>query len=103
MLEIVAQGEGVLFMSPIDFITTPGYLDGPGARERAGLPMHTGPHKVITNMAVMGFDEETKRMRIESIHPGYTLEEVRTNVKVFQHTQLPVGTFFMQLVGAINC
>jgi glutaconate CoA-transferase subunit B len=67
------------FVKKIDFVTTPGYLDGPGARERAGLPANTGPHKVITNMAVMGFDEETKRMRIESIHQGYTLEEVQAN------------------------
>ena len=32
----------------------------------AGLAVNTGPHKVITNMAVMGF--ESKRMRAESIH-----------------------------------
>jgi glutaconate CoA-transferase subunit B len=67
------------FVSKLDFITTPGYLEGPGARERAGLPGNTGPYKVVTNMAVMGFDEETKRMRVESIHPGYTLDEVQEN------------------------
>jgi len=31
------------FVPKVDFITTPGYLDGPGARERAGLPPGTGP------------------------------------------------------------
>jgi len=67
------------FVSKVDFITTPGYLEGPGTRERAGLPGNTGPYKVVTNMAVMGYDEETKRMRVESIHPGYTFDEVQEN------------------------
>jgi len=67
------------FVEKVDFITTPGYLDGPGAREKAGLPRGTGPHRVITNMAVMGYDEETKRMRVESVHHGYTFEDVQDN------------------------
>jgi glutaconate CoA-transferase subunit B len=67
------------FVPKVDFITTPGYLDGPGARERAGLSPGTGPYKVITNLAVLGYDEETKRMMVESIHPGYTLEDVEQN------------------------
>lgn len=67
------------FVPSVNFVTTPGYLDGPGARERAGLPRNTGPYKVITNMAMMGYDEETKRMCVDSIHPGYTFEEVQKN------------------------
>jgi glutaconate CoA-transferase subunit B len=67
------------FVEKVSFITTPGYLDGPGARERAGLPAHTGPYKVITDMAIMGYDEKTKRMRVESIHQGYTFEQVQEN------------------------
>ncbi len=67
------------FVEKVSFITTPGYLDGPGARERAGLPAHTGPYKVITNMAIMGYDEKTKRMRVESIHQGCTIEQVQEN------------------------
>jgi len=68
------------FVEKVDFITTPGYLNGPGAREEAGLAPGTGPHKVITNMAVLGYDDETKRMRVESIHKGYTFEDVQENV-----------------------
>ncbi len=67
------------FVQKVNFITTPGYLDGPGARERVGLPANTGPYKVITNMAVMGYDEETKRMCVESIHSGFTFEQVQEN------------------------
>jgi glutaconate CoA-transferase subunit B len=69
------------FTNKIDFITTPGYLTGPGAREKAGLPPNTGPYKIITNLAVMGFDEETKRMTLESIHPGYTIDDIQKNTE----------------------
>lgn len=65
------------FVEQVDFITTPGFLDGPGAREAAGLSPGTGPHKVITDMAVMGFNTETKRMQVESLHPGVTFEDVQ--------------------------
>jgi len=62
-----------------DFITTPGYLTGPGAREAAGLPAGTGPYKVITDLCVAGFDEETCRMKVESVHPGVTRKDVEEN------------------------
>ena len=67
------------FTNDIDFITSPGYLTGKGAREAAGLPRGTGPYKIITNLAVMGFDEETKRMRVEALHPGISREDVIEN------------------------
>ncbi len=65
------------FVEKLDFITSPGYLTGPGAREAAGLPEGTGPYKVITDLAVMGYDDSTKRMRVESLHAGVTLEQAR--------------------------
>jgi len=65
------------FVERVDFITTSGYLDGPGAREKAGLPPGTGPYKVITDLAILGFDDATKRMQVESLHEGVTLEEVQ--------------------------
>ena len=67
------------FVEQVDFITTPGYLSGKGARERAGLPEGTGPYKVITNLAILGYDDDTCRMRIESLHPGVSEEQVREN------------------------
>jgi len=60
----------------VDFITTPGYLDGPGARERWGLPPETGPQVIITNKAVLRFDKETKEAYLESYHPGTSVDEV---------------------------
>lgn len=60
------------FVPRVDFITTPGYLSGPGAREAAGLPPGSGPYKVISTLAVLGFDPDTKCMRVDSLHPGVT-------------------------------
>src|SRR5512135_2052524 len=76
---VITPQDARRFVEKVSFITTPGYLDGPGAREKAGLPANTGPHKVITNMAVMGYDEKTKRMRVESIHQGFAFEDVQKN------------------------
>jgi glutaconate CoA-transferase subunit B len=65
------------FVERLDFLTTPGYLTGPGAREAAGLPPGTGPYRVITDLAVMGFDEQTKRMQLLSLHPGVELSQAK--------------------------
>ena len=67
------------FVDKMDFITTPGYLDGPGARERAGLPERSGPYRIITQMGVFGFEEQTKRMMLLSLHQEVTIEDVKTN------------------------
>lgn len=67
------------FMEKIDFITTPGYLSGPGARESAGLPANTGPYRVVTNLCTLGYDEESKRMKLLSLNPGVTVDDVISN------------------------
>ncbi|MBN2168655.1 MAG: 3-oxoacid CoA-transferase [Actinobacteria bacterium] len=67
------------FVEQVDYLTTPGYLNGKGAREKAGLPIGTGPYKVITNLAILGYDEDTCRMQVESLHPGVTFERVQEN------------------------
>ena len=65
------------FVKKLDFITTPGYLTGPGARERAGLPAGCGPYRVITQLGVYGFDDATKRLRLLALHPGVTVGQVQ--------------------------
>ncbi len=67
------------FVEKLDFRTTPGWLEGGNSREKSGLPLGTGPHKIITDMAVMDFEPESKRMRIISVSPGYDLEDVEKN------------------------
>jgi len=67
------------FVKKLDYMTSPGHLDGPGARKREGL-LGGGPELVITNFCLMGFDEETKRIKLLSVHPGVTVEQVVENV-----------------------
>ena len=64
------------FVPKVDFVTTPGYLSGPGAREEAGLPPGTGPLYVVSTLGLLGFDEETKRMKLLKTQPGVTVDQV---------------------------
>jgi len=68
------------FKKKLDYLTTPGFLDGPGAREKADLP-GGGPDKVITNMGMMGFDELTKKMYLKGYYPGITTDEILKNME----------------------
>jgi glutaconate CoA-transferase subunit B len=63
----------------VDFITTPGYINGPQAREQWGLPPNTGPHCIITNKAIMHFDKETGEAYLVSFHPGSSIEEIKAH------------------------
>jgi glutaconate CoA-transferase subunit B len=67
------------FIEKVDFITTPGYLSGPGRREAAGLPPGTGPYRVVSNLAVLGYHPESKRMMLLATQPGITREQVIEN------------------------
>jgi acyl CoA:acetate/3-ketoacid CoA transferase beta subunit len=78
-LSIMRNQSPRTFVNKLDFITTPGWLDGPGARERAGLPADCGPYRVITQLGVYGFDEETKRLALLSLHPGVLVDDVQAN------------------------
>lgn len=67
------------FNEKLNYITSPGFLDGsPDARKRAGL-VGEGPYRVITTKAIMGFDEKTHRMKILHTLPGETVESVQAS------------------------
>jgi len=67
------------FVEKVDFITTPGYLTGPGARVAAGLPRGTGPFRVVSNLAILGYEPESKRMQLLATQPGVSIEQVLEN------------------------
>jgi glutaconate CoA-transferase subunit B len=70
---VIARQSARLFVDRVDFITSPGFTAGkrpPGARGQ-------GPQLVITDLATYRFDEETGEMRIRTLHPGVTYEQVR--------------------------
>jgi len=67
------------FVEKVNFITTPGWLQGGDSRAESGLPLDAGPYKIITNMGVMDFEPESKRMRVISYNPGYSVKDIQDN------------------------
>ncbi len=73
---IIALHDKRRLAEKVDFVTTPGYIDGAGSRERWGLPAGTGPECLITNKAILRFDKTTGEAYLESYHPGNCLDEI---------------------------
>jgi glutaconate CoA-transferase, subunit B len=71
---IIMRHEARKLRESISFVTSPGFVTGGDSRTRAGL--RGGPSRVITDKAIFGFDPESRRMTIHSIHPGNTVEDV---------------------------
>ncbi|MBM3676520.1 MAG: hypothetical protein FJW96_01355 [Actinobacteria bacterium] len=63
------------FVEKLDFRSGIGWGDGGNHRASLGLP--GGPQLCVTNMCVFDFEPESKRMRIRSLHPGATAEQVQ--------------------------
>lgn len=76
---IMMQHQKRRFINKIDYVTSPGWMDGPGGRERKGLPGNRGPLMVVTDLGVMKFDEETKRMYLAGYYPNSSIEEIVEN------------------------
>jgi glutaconate CoA-transferase subunit B len=83
------------FKKKLDYLTSPGYLDGPDGRKNAGLPPG-GPDKVITDMGIMGFDPDTKQMILLGCFPGITPEQILDHmefeIRTDQAKEVPVPT-----------
>jgi len=75
---IFMQHEKRRFVEKVDYLTTPGWLSGPGARGEAGL-YRGGPSAVVTNLGVMRFDEKTKEIYLYEYYPGVLPQQVREN------------------------
>ena len=75
---IIMRHEMRKFLPNVAYVTSPGYISGSHERSRVGLP-GGGPRMVITDLCVFEFDEVSERMKLASLHPGVTVEEVRTN------------------------
>ena len=73
---ILTAHERRRFVERVDFVTSPGWLQGDDSRQRAGLAFG-GVSRVVTTLGIFGFDPETRRMRVEALHPGVSLDQVR--------------------------
>jgi len=72
---IFMQQEKRKFVPRLDYLTCPGWLDGPDGREKAGLSPG-GPSVVVTNMGVFRFDADTRRMYLAGCYPGISTQEI---------------------------
>jgi glutaconate CoA-transferase, subunit B len=79
LIIIAAKQSKRTFVGKLDYLTSPGFIDGPGSREKAGLPRGSGPYRVITQLGVYGFGSQTKEMALLSIHPGESIEDIEAN------------------------
>ncbi len=66
------------FSDTVDFITSPGWLSGRDTRRKSGL-LFGGVARVVTTLGVFGFEAESRRMRLEALHTGVSVEEVKAN------------------------
>lgn len=62
----------------VDFVTTMGHRTEAGTRQELGV-RGGGPDVVVTNLCVFDFEDTTKLMRIKSLHPGITIQDVLEN------------------------
>ena len=73
---VVAPHSARTFVETLDFVTTVGHGDGPGARERLGF-RGRGPTAVITDLGVLEPDPATLELTLTQLHPGVEVDEVR--------------------------
>lgn len=66
------------FVENVDFITSPGFLGGANTRHDSGL-VSGGMYRVVTDLALLDFDQKDRRMRVMALNPGVTLEQVQDN------------------------
>jgi glutaconate CoA-transferase subunit B len=70
------------FVEKIDFRTSPGNLGGAAEAERIrreGGWLGRGPTVVVTDLGIYRFDDRGE-MRLESLHPGATVDDVRSTI-----------------------
>jgi len=69
------------FVGKLDYMTSPGYLEGGDSREKSGLfPKGSGPSMLLTTKGVFRFDAETKEIYLSQIHPRVSIEHIKKEV-----------------------
>ncbi|MDY6835010.1 MAG: CoA-transferase [Chloroflexota bacterium] len=68
------------FPERVDYVTTPGYLEGFDSREKAGLKPNTGPSAVITTLGLFRFESDSKEMYLDAHYPGIDVQKVKESM-----------------------
>jgi len=74
----MAAHEKKRFVEKVDYISSPGFLTGPGARERYGLA-GGGPAAIITTLGILRPAPDTLEFILEAVFPYSSVDEVRAN------------------------
>jgi glutaconate CoA-transferase, subunit B len=73
---VIVRQSARTFTERVDFITSVGYGDGPGTREKLGL-RGRGPRKIITDLGILTPDPGTCEFTMTALFEGVTREAVR--------------------------
>lgn len=76
---IIMKHEKRRFIDHVDYVTSPGWIDGPEGRSKVGLPPEKGPRVVVTELGIMKFDDKSKRMYLAEYFPGVTIKQIQEN------------------------
>jgi glutaconate CoA-transferase subunit B len=76
---IITRHEKRRFPEKCNYVTSPGYIDGPDGRKKAGLSSPCPILRIITDIAVMESDPGTGRLKIVKLMPGCSVEDVFAN------------------------
>ena len=63
------------FVERVDYVTSPGFLDGGESRAKAGLG--GGPAAVITDRCILRPHGPDRELHLASVHPEHSVEEIR--------------------------
>lgn len=75
-----------VFVDKVDFISAPGVSDD-------GVYRTGGPYALLTGKALFSFDKARPGFRLDSVHPGHDLAEIRRSTGFdFAHDEVPKQT-----------
>lgn len=75
---IMASHESRRFMERVDYVSSPGYLDGGDAREKAGF-IGGGPSAIISTLGILRPDHVSKEFFLDAYFPFTTIDEIKNN------------------------
>lgn len=76
---MIMRLKGRAFVEKLDFLTSPGHLDGGDARERMGYPGR-GPQLTITDRALFDFANEAREMTLIELGPNETVDSIQADI-----------------------
>lgn len=76
---IITRLQRRTFVKKLDFMTSPGHLEGGNSRQKMDYPGN-GPSLVITDRALFNFDNDEREMTLVAVAPGHTTEAIQDEV-----------------------